>query len=164
MTAGPRPSLPATAQSTSAGLPPELADYQLEDARAKATPRHTIEGHHVHLEAHGLHPQADEGPVDLTIYGPRQPLPKQQRPSYPPDPARYEVVVEATLDVDATGRASYVFRSVPEDVPGIYVAVFRRTDFSSRPVARCTFDLRHAKHAGRHPRRSHHRGARRPPR
>jgi hypothetical protein len=75
--------------------------------------------------------------VDLTIYAPDPhgwPLPDA------PAGSRYAVAVEATLRVRG-GRAGYTFRTVPADAPGRYVAVFRRTDCSSRPVARVAFEL-----------------------
>jgi hypothetical protein len=93
----------------------------------------------VRLTAERLRPEAAEGPVDLTIYAPGAhgwPL-----PGAPAGSPRYEVAVEATLRVRG-GRAGYTFRTVSGDVPGRYVAVFRRTDGSSRPVARVAFELR----------------------
>ena len=131
--------IPATPQRTKAGLLPERADHRLETAHAKARRHETRAGQSVRLEVSALRPLDAEGPVDLTIYGPKRRLPARYRPRYPLDPVRYAVVVEATLEVDARGRASFVFRSVRDDIPGVYVAVFRRTDFSSSPVARCSF-------------------------
>jgi hypothetical protein len=92
----------------------------------------------VRVTADGLRPEAVEGPVDLTIYAPDAhgwPL-----PDAPADSPRYAVAVEATLPVRGW-RTAYTFRTVRADVPGHYVAVFRRTDCSSRPVARVAFEL-----------------------
>jgi hypothetical protein len=119
-------------------LPAERDDVRLERGRAAATPRRAARGHAVRLTAQGLRPAAAEGPVDLTIYAPDAdgwPL-----PDAPAGSQRYAVVVEATLRVRG-GRAGYTFRTVRADVPGHYVAVFRRTDCSSRPVARVAFEL-----------------------
>jgi hypothetical protein len=120
-------------------LPAERDDVRLERARAAATPRHAARGRAVRLTAEGLRPEADEGPIDLTIYAPDAhgwPL-----PGAPAGSRRYAVAVEATLRVRGA-RAGYTFRTVREDAPGRYVAVFRRTDCSSRPVARVAFELR----------------------
>jgi hypothetical protein len=120
-------------------LLPERDDVRLERGRSAAEPRRAARGRAVRLSADGLRPEAVEGPVDLTIYAPDPhgwPL-----SGAPAGSRRYSVVVEATLRVRA-GRASYTFRSVRDDVPGPYVAVFRRLDCSSRPVARATFELR----------------------
>ena len=119
-------------------LPAEQDDVRLKRGRAAAAPRHAARGRAVRLTAAGLQPEAAEGPVDLTIYAPSTdgwPLPGAQAGS-----PRYEVAVEATLRVRG-GRAGYTFRTVPNDVPGRYVAIFRRTDCSSRPVARVSFEL-----------------------
>jgi hypothetical protein len=119
-------------------LPAENDDIRLEHARAAVTPSRAARGTGVRLTVEGLRPEADEGPVDLTIYvlhGRGWPL-----PSAPAHSRRYIVVVEATLRVRA-GSAGYTFRTVPRDVAGRYVAVFRRTDCSSRPVARVAFEL-----------------------
>jgi hypothetical protein len=119
-------------------LPAERDDVRLERGRADAAPRRAAREHAVRLTAHGLRPEAAEGPVDLTIYAPSAdgwPLPGAS-----PRSAPYAVAVEATLRV-RSGRAGYTFRTVRGDVPGRYVAVFRRTDCSSRPVARLTFEL-----------------------
>jgi hypothetical protein len=119
-------------------LPPERDDVPLERGRAAAAPRRAARGHTVRLTAEGLRPEAAEGPVDLTIYAPDAhgwPL-----PGAPAGSARYAVAVEATLPV-RSGRAGYTFRTVRADVSGLYVAVFRRTDCSSRPVARVAFKL-----------------------
>jgi hypothetical protein len=119
-------------------LPAERDDVRLERGRAAAAPRRAARGHAVRLTAEGLAPEAAEGPVDLTIYAPDAhgwPL-----PGAPAGSRRYAVAVEATLRVRG-GRAGYTFRTVREDAPGRYVAVFRRTDCSSRPVARVAFEL-----------------------
>jgi hypothetical protein len=119
-------------------LPAERNDVRLERGRAAAVPRRARRGRAVRLTAEGLRPEAVEGPVDLTIYAPSAdgwPL-----PSAPAGSPRYAVVVEATLRVRG-GRAGYAFRTVREDLPGRYVAVFRRTDCSSRPVAQVAFEL-----------------------
>jgi hypothetical protein len=119
-------------------LPAERDDVRLERCRAAAAPRRAARGHAVRLTAEGLRPEAAEGPVDLTIYAPDAhgwPL-----PDAPAGSQRYAVAVEATLRVRGR-RAGYTFRTVREDVPGRYVAVFRRTDCSSRPVARVAFEL-----------------------
>jgi hypothetical protein len=118
---------------------PESDDVRLERGRGGAEPRRAARGRAVRLTAKGLRPEAAEGLVDLSIYKPSAdgwPL-----PGAPAGSRRYAVVVEATLRVRA-GRASYTFRTVRRDVPGRYVALFRRLDCSSRPVARATFDLR----------------------
>jgi hypothetical protein len=117
-------------------LPAERDDVRLERGRASATPRRAARGRAVRLTATGLRPEVDEGPVDLTIYAPDArgwPLPNAGS-------RRYAVAVEATLHV-RSGRAGYTFSTVRADVPGRYVAVFRRTDCSSRPVARVAFEL-----------------------
>jgi hypothetical protein len=119
-------------------LPAERDDVRLERGRAAAAPRRTARGHAVRLTAEGLRPEAAEGPIDLTIYAPSAdgwPL-----PGAPPASPHYDVAVEATLRVRG-GRAGYTFRTVRNDVPGRYVAIFRRTDCSSRPVARVSFEL-----------------------
>jgi hypothetical protein len=119
-------------------LPAERDDVRLERGRAAAAPRRAARGRGVRLTAAGLRPEAAEGPVDLTIYAPSAdgwPLPGARAGSQ-----RYAVVVEATLGVRG-GRATYTFRTVRDDVRGRYVAIFRRTDCSSRPVARVTFEL-----------------------
>lgn len=119
-------------------LPAERDDVRLELGRAAAAPRRAGRGRVVRLTAEGLRPESAEGPVDLTIYAPSAvgwPL-----PSAPAGSPRYDVAVEATLRVRG-GRAGYTFRTAREDAPGRYVAVFRRTDCSSRPVARVTFEL-----------------------
>jgi hypothetical protein len=119
-------------------LPAERDDVRLERGRAAVVPRRAGRGRAVRLTAQGLRPEAAEGPVDLTIYAPTAdgwPL-----PSAPAGSPRYAVAVEATLRVRG-GQAGYTFRTVREDVPGRYVAVFRRTDCSSRPVARAVFEL-----------------------
>jgi hypothetical protein len=119
-------------------LPAERDDVPLERGRAAAAPQHAARGDAVHLTVERLRPEAEEGPVDLTIYAPSThgwPL-----PDAPAGSPRYAVVVEATLRVRG-GRAVYMFRTVRGDVPGRYVAVFRRTDCSSRPVARVAFEL-----------------------
>jgi hypothetical protein len=120
-------------------LPSELHDVQLERGRAAAEPRQSARGGSVRLAAEGLRPAAEEGPVDLSIYAPD--ARGWTLPSAPEGSPRYAVVVEATLRV-RHGRAAYTFRTAGEDVPGHYVALFRRTDCSSRPVARATFELR----------------------
>jgi hypothetical protein len=120
-------------------LPAERDDVRLERGRAAAAPRRAARGRAVRLTAEGLAPEAAEGPVDLTIYAPDAhgwPL-----PGAPAGSRRYAVAVEATLRVRG-GRAGYTFGTVREDAPGRYVAVFRRTDCSSRPVARVAFELR----------------------
>ena len=120
-------------------LPAERDDVALERARAAAAPGRAARGRAVRLTVEGLRPEAAEGPVDLTIYAPDTrgwPL-----PGAPAGSRRYAVAVEATLRVRG-GRAGYTFRTVREDAPGGYVAVFRRLDCSSRPVARVTFELR----------------------
>ncbi|MDX6640817.1 MAG: hypothetical protein QOF12_1828 [Solirubrobacteraceae bacterium] len=118
---------------------PESDDVRLERGRGAAAPRRALLGRPVRLSAEGLRPETDEGLVDLTIYAPDpHGWPLSGAPAGSP---RYAVVVEATLRVRA-GRTSYTFRTVPKDVPGRYVALFRRLDCSSRPVARATFDLR----------------------
>jgi hypothetical protein len=120
-------------------LPAERDDVRLERGRAAAAPRRAARGRAVRLTAEGLAPEAAEGPVDLTIYAPDAhgwPL-----PGAPAGSRRYAVAVEATLRVRG-GRAGYTFRTVREDAPGRYVAVFRRTDCSSRPVARVAFEVR----------------------
>jgi hypothetical protein len=120
-------------------LPSERDDVRLERARAAAGPRRAARGHAVRLTAKGLRPERDEGPVDLSIYAPDPhgwPLPDTRGGS-----PRYAVVVEATLRVRG-GRSAYTFHTARGDVPGHYVALFRRTDCSSRPVARATFELR----------------------
>jgi hypothetical protein len=120
-------------------LPAERDDVPLERGRAAAAPRHAARGHAVRLTAEGLQPEAAEGPVDLTIYAPD--AHGWLLPDAPGGSPRYAVAVEATLRVRG-GRAGYTFHTVREDVPGSYVAVFRRTDCSSRPVARVAFELR----------------------
>jgi hypothetical protein len=120
-------------------LPAELDDVQLERGRAAAEPRQAVRGDAVRVAAEGLRPEAEEGPVDLSIYAPDPG--GWTLPSAPAGGSRYAVVVEATLRV-RHGRAAYTFRTVREDVPGHYVVLFRRTDCSSRPVARATFELR----------------------
>jgi hypothetical protein len=120
-------------------LPAERDDVRLERGRAAAAPRRAGRGHAVRLTAEGLAPEGAEGPVDLTIYAPDAhgwPL-----PGAPAGSRRYAVAVEATLRVRGA-RAGYTVRTVREDAPGRYVAVFRRTDCSSRPVARVAFELR----------------------
>jgi hypothetical protein len=117
----------------------ERDDVRLERGRAAATPRRAVRGRTVRLTVEGLRPEAAEGPVDLTIYAPDThgwPL-----PGAPAGSPRYAVAVEATLRVRG-GRAGYAFRTVRADVEGGYVAVFRRMDCSSRPVARVAFELR----------------------
>jgi hypothetical protein len=119
-------------------LPAEQDDVRLERGRAAAAPRRAARGRAIRLTAEGLRPEADEGPVDLTIYAPDAhgwPL-----LGAPAGSRRYAVAVEATLSVRG-GCAGYAFRTVRADVPGRYVAVFRRTDCSSRPVARVAFEL-----------------------
>jgi hypothetical protein len=119
-------------------LPAEQHDVQLEPARATATPPRASRGSAVRLTVAGLRPESEEGPVDLTIYVPDPqgwPL-----PSAPANSQRYVVVVEHTLHVRG-GNAGYTFRTVRRDQTGRYVAVFRRTDCSSRPVARTAFEL-----------------------
>jgi hypothetical protein len=118
---------------------PESDDVKLERGRGAAEPRRTARGHPVRLTALGLRPEADEGPVDLTIYAPSEH--GWTLAGAPADSPRYAVVVEATLRVRG-GRAAYTFRTVHKDAPGHYVALFRRLDCSSRPVARATFELR----------------------
>jgi hypothetical protein len=120
-------------------LPSERDDVRLERARAAAGPRRAARGRAVRLTAKGLRPERDEGPVDLSIYAPD--ADGWTLPGAPADSRRYAVVVEATLRVRG-GRAAYTFRTVRKDVPGHYVALFRRLDCSSRPVARATFELR----------------------
>jgi hypothetical protein len=120
-------------------LPSERHDVRLERGRAAAAPRHAARGRTVRLTASGLRPEAEEGPVDLSIYGPS--TNGWTLPDAPAGSPRYAVVVEATLPV-RRGRAAYTFRTARGDAPGHYVAVFRRTDCSSRPVARATFELR----------------------
>ena len=120
-------------------LPAERDDVRLERGRAAAAPRRAARGRAVRLTAEGLRPEAAEGPVDLTIYAPDAhgwPL-----PGAPAGSRRYAVAVEATLRARG-GRAGYTFHTVRHDVRGRYVAVFRRTDCSSRPVARVAFELR----------------------
>jgi hypothetical protein len=120
-------------------LLPERDDVRLERGRGAAVPRRAPLGRAVRLTAEGLRPEADEGLVDLSIYAPDpHGWPLSGAPAGSP---RYAVVVEATLRVRA-GRTTYTFRTVAKDVPGRYVAVFRRLDCSSRPVARATFELR----------------------
>jgi hypothetical protein len=125
-------------------LPPEREDTRLEAGRAVASPRRARRGARIRLRASGLRPQQAEGPVDLTVYAPRGPRSRPGR--YGPDPGRYEVLVEATLAVRRVagggGIANFVFASDRNDARGHYVAVFRRTDVSSYPVASCTFELR----------------------
>jgi hypothetical protein len=119
-------------------LPAERDDVPLERGRGAAAPGRATRGRAVRLTARGLRPETAEGPIDLTIYAPSPdgwPL-----PSAPAGSPHYAVTVEATLRVRG-GRAGYTFRTVPDDVPGLYVAVFRRTDCSSRPVARVVFEL-----------------------
>ena len=119
-------------------LPAERDDVRLERGRAAVAPRRAARGRALRLSVKGLRPEAAEGPVDLTIYAPDAhgwPL-----PGAPAGSQRYAVAVEATLRV-RRGRAGYMFRTVPDDTPGRYVAVFRRTDCSSRPVARVAFEL-----------------------
>jgi hypothetical protein len=118
---------------------PESDDVRLERGRAAAEPRRAARGRAVRVTAKALRPEADEGPVDLTIYAPS--AHGWTLPAAPADSPRYAVVVEATLRVRG-GRAGYTFRTVRTDVPGRYVALFRRLDCSSRPVARATFELR----------------------
>jgi hypothetical protein len=119
---------------------PERDDVQLERGRAAAAPRRTPRGRTLRLSAEGLRPEAVEGPVDLTIYAPD--AHGWTLPDAPAGlPRRYVVVVEATLRV-RRGRAVYTFRTVRKDVPGHYVALFRRLNCSSRPVALATFELR----------------------
>jgi hypothetical protein len=119
-------------------LPSERGDVRLERGRAAAAPPRAARGHAVHLTAEGLRSEPVEGPVDLTIYAPdAHGWTLADAPSSSP---RYAVAVEATLRVRG-GRAGYTFRSVRGDAPGRYVAVFRRTDCSSRPVARVAFEL-----------------------
>jgi hypothetical protein len=119
-------------------LPRERDDVRLERGRAAAEPRQVARGRAVRLSVERLRPQADEGPVDLSIYAPS--AHGWRLPDAPAGSPRYAVVVEATLGVRG-GRAAYKFRTADEDVPGRYVALFRRTDCSSRPVARATFEL-----------------------
>jgi hypothetical protein len=118
---------------------PESDDVKLERGRGTAEPRRAARGRAVRLTAKGLRPEADEGLVDLTIYAPA--AHGWTLAGAPADSPRYAVVVEATLRVRG-GRATYTFRTVRKDVPGHYVALFRRLDCSSRPVARAAFDLR----------------------
>jgi hypothetical protein len=118
---------------------PESDDVQLERGRGAAEPHRAARGRAVRLAAKGLRPEADEGPVDLTIYAPS--ARGWTLPAAPADSPRYAVVVEATLRVRG-GGAGYTFRTARTDVPGHYVALFRRLDCSSRPVARATFELR----------------------
>jgi hypothetical protein len=118
---------------------PESDDIRLERGRGAAEPRRAVRGRTVRLTAKGLRPDAGEGPVDLSIYAPD--ADGWTLPGAPADSRRYAVVVEATLRVRG-GRAAYTFRTVRQDVPGHYVALFRRLDCSSRPVARATFELR----------------------
>jgi hypothetical protein len=118
---------------------PESDDVQLERGRAAAEPRRAARGRAVRVTATGLRPEAEEGLVDLTIYKPS--AHGWTLPGAPADSRRYAVVVEATLRVRG-GRAAYTFRTARKDVPGPYVALFRRLDCSSRPVARATFELR----------------------
>jgi hypothetical protein len=118
---------------------PESDDVRLERGRGAAAPRKAALGRAVRLTAEGLRPESAEGLVDLSIYAPDPGgWPLAGAPAGSP---LYAVVVEATLRVRA-GRASYTFRTVRKDVPGRYVALFRRLDCSSRPVARATFELR----------------------
>jgi hypothetical protein len=119
-------------------LPSERDDVPLEGGRAAADPRRAARGRAVRLIAEGLRPEADEGPVDLTIYAPD--AHGWTLPDAPAGSPRYAVAVEATLRVRG-GRAAYTFRTVRNDARGHYVAVFRRTDCSSRPVARVAFEL-----------------------
>jgi hypothetical protein len=118
---------------------PESDDVQLERGRGAAEPRRAARGRAVRLTAKGLRPEADEGLVDLTIYKPS--AHGWTLAGMPADSPRYAVVVEATLRVRG-GRAAYTFRTARKDVAGRYVALFRRLDCSSRPVARATFELR----------------------
>jgi hypothetical protein len=118
---------------------PESDDVKLERGRGAAEPRRAARGRAVRLTAKGLRPEADEGPVDLSIYAPDPH--GWTLPATPAGSPRYRVVVEATLRVRG-GRAAYTFRTAGTDVPGHYVALFRRLDCSSRPVARATFELR----------------------
>jgi hypothetical protein len=118
---------------------PESDDIQLERGRGSAEPRRAARGRSVRLTAKRLRPEADEGPVDLSIYAPDPH--GWTLPAAPAGSPRYAVVVEATLRVRG-GRAAYTFRTARKDVPGHYVALFRRLDCSSRPVARATFELR----------------------
>jgi hypothetical protein len=120
-------------------LPSERDDVALERGRAAAEPRQAARGRTVRLTANGLRPGADEGPVDLSIYAPD--AQGWTLPDAPAGSPRYAVVVEATLPVRG-GRVAYTFRTVRADVPGRYVALFRRTDCSSQPVAQATFELR----------------------
>jgi hypothetical protein len=116
----------------------ERDDVRLERGRAAAEPRQAVRGGAVRLTLERLRPEADEGPVDLSIFAPS--ADGWRLPDAPADSPRYAVVVEATLRV-RRGRAGYTFRTVHSDVPGRYVALFRRTDCSSRPVARAIFEL-----------------------
>jgi hypothetical protein len=91
---------------------------------------------------HGLAPVDVEGPVDLTIYGPRGRYPARHRAALTPE--HYQVILEATLGRGKRGhhgRVEFDFDTIRADRPGHYVAVFRRTDVSSRPAARCEFVL-----------------------
>jgi hypothetical protein len=54
------------------------------------------------------------------------------------------VVVENTLRAGERvrdGEVEFVFETIADDRPGRYVAVFRRTNVSSIPAARCDFVL-----------------------
>ena len=133
------PFTAAPASRAQRGLPREEDDLRLERARAQVSPRRAPRGGTFRFVVEGLRPEADEGPVDLTIYAPRAGHARPYRGGAV-DPDHYEVIVEATLHVRA-GRARYRFATVRADRPGAYVAVFRRTDFSSRPVARRTFHV-----------------------
>jgi hypothetical protein len=117
----------------------ESDDVRLERGRGAAEPRRAARGRAVRLTAKGLRPEDDEGLVDLTIYKPS--AHGWTLAGAPAGSPRYAVVVEATRRVRG-GRAAYTFRTVRKDVPGHYIALFRRLDCSSRPVARATFELR----------------------
>jgi hypothetical protein len=128
------------------GLTPERDDYPLERARALVRPRRARRGRRFRFRVEGLRSELAEGPLDLTIYGPAPGKRARRRYGSRLDPERFHVVVESTVRVRGgarrrNGRARFTFRSTRSDRPGRYVAVFRRTDFSSKPVARRTFHL-----------------------
>lgn len=103
-------------------------DFPVERARSEVRPRRGRRGQSFRLVVEKLRPQDDEGPVDLII----------ERDG--------ELVQAATLQVRSArdgrgGRASFTFRTTRRDRPGRYTATFRRTDVSSKPVARRSFEI-----------------------
>jgi hypothetical protein len=124
------------------GLPAVDLDARVKRGRATAQPNRTPRGKRVRLAAHGLGPVDVEGPVDLTIYGPLDPYPARHHAEV--TPKHYQVIVEATRgqgDAAHDGTVEFVFETIRADRPGRYVAIFRRTDVSSRAAARCAFVL-----------------------